>query len=52
MLTSAGCDERAIFKRLLTSAYGVNIGEQVFEKLNLDDDSDYKIKWNIIKSQY
>jgi hypothetical protein len=49
-LTSEGANTRTIIHKMLTDAYGVNIGNQVNEKI---PDSDLEtIKWNIIKSQY
>lgn len=54
MLTSEGCDTKVIVKRMLTSGFGVNIGEQVFNHLDkkLNEEQFNSIKWNIIKSQY
>lgn len=49
-LTSVGADDAKIIKQMLESAYGVNIGGQVFDKIKPQDYE--KIKWNIIKSQY
>lgn len=43
---TSGNDHRLTLKTILTSAYGVNIDEQVFDKLSNDDI--VKIKNNII----
>ncbi len=49
-LTSANRDDRQIIGGLLQTAYGVNIGKQIDEKLSDNDLS--KIRLNIIQTFY
>ena len=47
--TSEGADLRAIVRGMVTSGYGVNIGEQV--NALIPDEALESIKWNVIASQ-
>jgi Tfp pilus assembly major pilin PilA len=49
-LTTQGADLDKIVKQILTSGYGVNIGEQIFNQLTQSDI--VKIRSNIISEVY
>lgn len=48
--TTSGNDHSVTVKMILTAAYGVNIGEQIFSKLKITDID--KIKTNVLSVIY